>query len=158
MSPSKLIRHVALGLIVMLAQWLVLGRLQVWGAFPDAVLLYVAVMSLRYGRQIGAVNGFFFGFLMDAVYDTWGIQMLTKTLTGFLLGLVPGRGRENTLILPRQAFLGGLALSIVHHGLLVTFLALEAGASNSFMVLSLWLGSALYTAVLGFIVALFNLR
>ena len=41
-------------LIIRDALRLVLGRLQLWGAYPDAVLLYVAWLGLRQGRRIGA--------------------------------------------------------------------------------------------------------
>ncbi|MBT4602276.1 MAG: rod shape-determining protein MreD, partial [Bacteroidetes Order II. Incertae sedis bacterium] len=83
------IRTFFLGLGVFLLQWLILGRLTLWGAFPDAVLLFVAWLGVRKGRQWGALGGFFFGFLLDAVYGTWGMHMLVKTMIGFLMGLFP---------------------------------------------------------------------
>ena len=98
------------------------------------------------------------GFLVDAIYGTWGLHMFVKTLVGFLLGLFPSSERENLLILPRQAFLGSLVIALLHNGILVTFLALQSGASNTFMVSSLWLGSAFYTALLGTFVSLFTRR
>ena len=154
----NLLRHALIGLVVVAVQWLVLGRLTLWGAFPDAVLLYVAWLGLHHGRQYGSVGGFVLGFLMDAIYSTWGIHMFVKTLVGFLLGLFPARERETLLILPRQAFVGGLVIALLHNGVLVTFLALQSGASNTFMALSLWLGAALYTACVGTIASLFTFR
>lgn len=143
-----LLRSLLYGSGIVLAQWLVLGRLRLWGAYPDAVLLFVAWLALRYGRRAGAISGFACGFVLDLVYDTWGLHMLVKTIVGFMIGLFPSSEREGMLILPRQAFVGGLVLALVHNGLLVTFLALQTGARNSFLVMGLWLGSALYTAVL----------
>ncbi|QXD14520.1 rod shape-determining protein MreD [Rhodocaloribacter litoris] len=151
-------RHAAAGLVVLLVQWLVLGRLALWGATPDAVLLFVAWLGLRHGRRYGAIGGFVFGFFMDAIYGLWGIHMFAKTLTGFLLGLFPARERETLLILPRQALVGGLVIALLHNGVVVTLLALESGASNTFMATALWLGSSLYTAFVGFVAALFNVR
>ena len=142
-------RTVFLGFGVFLLQWLILGRLTLWGAYPDAVLLFVAWLGVRKGRQWGAVGGFILGFMLDVVYDTWGMHMLLKTLIGFLLGLFPSSEREGLLILPRQAFLGGLVIALVHNGIFVTMLALQAGARNSFLVAGLWIGYALYTAFLG---------
>ena len=153
-----LVRQVLAGFVVVAVQWLVLGRLRLWGAYPDAVLLYVAWLALHHGRRYGAIGGFGAGFLMDAIYGTWGIHMFVKTVVGFLLGLFPARERETLLILPRQAFVGGLVIALLHNGLVVTFLALQSGASNTFMATSLWFGSALYTACVAFIAALFNLR
>ena len=153
--PST-IRYVLIGLGVFVLQWLVLGRLKLWGSYPDAVLLFVAWISLRQGRRVGSVAGFGLGALMDAVYGTWGIYMFAKTLVGFLLGLFPADQRESLRLQPRQSFLGGLVVALLHNGLVVIFLALQTEASNAFMVFALWLGSALYTAFLSVIATLFS--
>lgn len=152
------VRHVLVGLLLVGLQWVVLGRLRLWGAYPDAILLFVAWMGLRNGRQAGAVSGFVGGLLLDVIYGTWGIHMFVKTLVGFLVGLFPANERETLLILPQQAFIGSLVIALLHNGLLVLFLALEAGTKNTFMITSLWLGSALYTAAVGTLASLFNAR
>jgi rod shape-determining protein MreD len=144
--------------LVFLVQWLILGRLRLWGAYPDAVLLFVAWMGVRNGRQAGAVTGFSAGLLMDVIYGTWGIHMFVKTLVGFLVGLFPANERETLLILPQQAFIGSLVIALLHNGLLVLFLALEAGTRNAYLLGALWVGSALYTAALGILASLLNTR
>jgi len=151
-----LVRYALIGLGVFALQWLVLGRLTLWGSYPDAVLLFIAWIGLRKGRQVGAVMGFGLGILMDIVYGTWGVYMFSKTLVGFLLGLFPADQRESLRLQPRQAFLGGLVVALLHNGIVVIFLALQTDASNSFMVLSLWLGAALYTAFVSVLATLFS--
>ncbi|NBC19200.1 MAG: rod shape-determining protein MreD [Bacteroidetes bacterium] len=153
-----LLRRVLIGLLVVALQWLVLGRLRLWGAYPDAVLLFVAWVGLRDGRLSGSVTGFGLGLLMDAIYGTWGIQMLVKTVIGFLIGLFPADERESLLILPQQAFLGALVIALLHNGLLVIFLALQSGTRTSFLISALWIGSALYTSIVGTIASLFSTR
>lgn len=153
--PS-LVRYALIGLGVFALQWLVLGRLTLWGSYPDVVLLFIAWMGLRKGRRVGSVMGFALGALMDIVYGTWGVYMFSKTLVGFLLGLFPADQRESLRLQPRQAFLGGLVVALLHNGIVVIFLALQTDASNSFMVLSLWLGAALYTAFVSVIATLFS--
>lgn len=148
MPLPALIRSLVYGVGVVLVQWLLLGRLRLWGAYPDAVLLFVAWLGLRYGRRAGSVAGFVCGFAIDVVYDTWGLHMLVKTAVGFMIGLFPSSEREGTLLLPRQALVGGLLLALVHNGLLVLLLSLQTGVRDSFLVFGLWIGSALYTAVL----------
>lgn len=148
------IRPILLGGLAFVLQWFFLGRLTLWGAYPDAVLLFVAWAGLRFGRRWGAVGGFVLGFLMDAVYQSWGLNMLAKTILGFVMGLFPSSERESLLILPRQAFLGGFLIAVVHNGILVALLALQAGARNSFLITGLWLGSALYTAFVATLAAL----
>ncbi len=151
-----LVRYALVGLGVFALQWLVLGRLTLWGSYPDAVLLFIAWIGLRSGRRVGAVVGFGLGTLMDIVYGTWGVYMFSKTLVGFLLGLFPADQRESLRLQPRQAFLGGLVVALLHNGIVVIFLALQTDASNSFMVLSLWLGAALYTALVSVLATLFS--
>ncbi|ARA94848.1 rod shape-determining protein MreD [Rhodothermaceae bacterium RA] len=151
------VRHLLIGLGLFLLQWLLLGRLQILGAMPDACLLYVAWLGLRYGRLPASVAGFALGFLMDAAYGLWGIHMFTKTLVGFLVGLFPTE-RETLRILPQQAFVGGLVIALVHNGLLIAFVALQSGARTAFLINAVWLGSAVYTALLGTLVALFARR
>jgi rod shape-determining protein MreD len=136
----------------------VLGRLRIFGAYPDAVLLYVAWLGLRHGRMAGSIGGFSLGLLMDAVTGMWGLHMFVKTLVGFLVGLFPANERETLLIQPQQALIGALVIALVHNGLFVTLLALDTGARNTFMVLALWLGSAAYTAFVGTLVSLFATR
>ena len=153
-----LLHRVLVGLLIVALQWLVLGRLRLWGAYPDVVLLYVAWLGLRHGRLAGAVSGFGLGFLIDAIYGTWGAHMLVKTLIGFVVGLFPASQRETLLIQPQQAFLGTLAIALVHNGLLVALLALQAGTRTSFLSTALWLGSSLYTSLLGTLAAIFTTR
>src|SRR5690625_138707 len=127
-------RQLILGAIVFLVQWLVLGRLQIFGAYPDIVLLFVAWLGIRNGRLSGSAGGFVLGFLLDAVYQTWGIHMFVKTLVGFLVGLFPANELETLLIQPRLAFLGDLVIAFVPIGLMVMLMALGTGAWYSLLV------------------------
>lgn len=136
-------------------QWLLLGRLRIFGAYPDGVMLFLAWYALHEGRRRGALTGFALGAAMDAAYGTWGIHMCVKTLVGFFAGLFAVEERKPLLIQPQQAFLGGLAIALVHNGLQVLLLALQTQATNDFLVYGLWLGSALYTAGVAYVAALF---
>ena len=152
------VRRILIGALVVALQWFVMGRLQIWGAFPDVVLLYVAWLGLRHGRLAGSVSGFATGLAMDAIYGTWGVHMFVKTLVGFLVGLFPASERETLLILPQQAFLGALVIALLHNGLLVALLALQSGTRTAFLITVLWLGSSFYTSLVGTLAALFNTR
>jgi rod shape-determining protein MreD len=153
------LRHVLFGLAVIVLQWLFFKRVALWGAVPDAVLLYVVWTGLRYGRLAGAVSGGAFGLLCDLfVYGTGGLHMFTKTLIGFLAGLIPLGGRDLSFVSPGQAFVGGLAAGLVHNGILVILVALRSGASNTFMIGALWIGGAFYTALVALIASLFATR
>ena len=153
-----LFRYAVVGFLVVLLQWLVLGQLTVWGAMPDAVLLFVAWVGLNFGRRTGAVAGFVMGLVMDAILDTWGMHMMLKTIVGFVLGLLPSEEYDELVILPRQALLGGFVIAFLHNGLQVVFLAIQSGTTSTSLTLSVWFGSAIYTALVGTIAALFAVR
>lgn len=154
----QLLKYVLTGIGLVLLQWLVLERLRIFGAYPDVLILFIAWVGLIRGRVAGALTGFILGLTMDVLHDTWGLQMLVKTLLGFVVGLYPASERETLVIQPEQAFLGALMVALFHNGLYVAMLALQTGARNTHLVLALWLGAGLYTAILGFIAALFHNR
>ena len=154
---SPILRQVLLGLGAIALQWLLLGRLKLWGAYPDLVLLFVAMTALRFGRVGGAVSGFLSGLAMDFLYGTWGIQMLVKTLVGFVVGLFRTEGSDPRLG-PLRAFGGALAVALLHNGLFVVILALEQSTRTLSLITALWLGSALYTAAVAGLGALLNPR
>lgn len=155
-----LILRIALtGLLAVLLQWIVLGRLRLWGAYPDGILIYVAWLAFAHGRRVGALAGFSLGFLMDVIYGTWGIQMFVKTGVGFMIGLFQNPDqREQPIIRPSQAFSMGLLIALLHNGLLVALLILQSGARDISIVFSHWIGAALYTAVVANIAARFVTR
>lgn len=152
------LRRVLVALGVFLLQWLVLSRLSIYGAVPDALMLYVAWVGFRFGRLPGSLAGFGLGFLMDAVAGTWGIHMFSKTLVGFAVGLVPANERESQIIQPAQAFVSSTLIALLHNGVLVTFIVLQSGARTSALIWAVWLGGAVYTGFVGLLANLVSRR
>lgn len=152
---SRSLRRLLIAVGVFGLQWLVLGRLRIYGTYPDGVMLFLTWYALHEGRKRATITGFGLGLLMDVVYGTWGIHMFVKTLIGFFVGMFAVEGRKALLIQPQQAFLGGLVIAVLHNGLLVILLALQTEATNSFLIYGLWLGSALYTGIVAYIASLF---
>jgi len=152
----QVFRLVLGGLLAVALQWFVFGRLRLWGAYPDVVLIWVAFQALRYGRTTGTVAGFATGLLMDAVYGTWGLEMILKTTLGFVVGIFRSELGDNLRVRPPQAFFGALLVAVVHHGLRVIILALDQDTRTTFLITGLWFGSAIYTAAVAFIFSLFR--
>ena len=153
------LRQIAIGLAVVLLQWL-LTNLELWDVWPDVVILYVAYVALRRGRVAGAVTGFWTGLLMDIIVmqDQLGLNTILKTLMGFVIGLFRSEQGENLKLTPVQAFVGALVVAVVHNGLMTIILALDVGTRTPFLVFGLWLGAALYTAVVALAGSLFRTR
>lgn len=155
----NVLRQVAIGLAVVLLQWL-LSNLRLWDVGPDVVLLYVAYVALRRGRVAGAVTGFWTGLLMDffVMQAFLGLNTVLKTLMGFVIGLFQSEQGEHLRLSPLQAFVGALVVAIVHNGLMTIVLALDQDTRTPFLVFGLWLGASLYTAVVALAGSLFSSR
>jgi rod shape-determining protein MreD len=153
------LRMVLYALGVVLLQWLVFGRLQVYGAFPDVVLLFVAYIGLRFGRLPGAAAGFGTGALLGLLYGMGGSQMLVKTVMGFIVGQFRTEGSEGPNLGAVRTFGGALALALVHNGLLAVILALEHQTRTAgYLIGSFWIGSAVLTALVALLWSLFRGR
>ena len=155
-----LLRRIGVGLVVVLLQWLVFQRLALWGIVPDVVLLFVTLVAVKRGRLAGATAGFAAGLAMDALTNPamFGVNALVKTVVGFVVGLFRSDQGENTRIGAPQAFLGALVVAVVHNGLVTIALALGEGTRTPFLIAGVWVGGALYTAVVAFVAALFTGR
>ncbi len=146
------------GAVVVVLQWLFFGRLELWGAYPDVVLLFLIWLAVRYGRVYGAVGGFLVGFALDAIYGLWGIQMFVKTLTGFLVGLVATIRTEALEKLILRVVEATLVTTLVHNVLLVLFVMLQSGTSGGSLVWAICVGGTLYTTFVAFLLSVFRSR
>ena len=59
---GDLLRLLFIGTVIVTLQWLFFGRLDLWGATPDVVLLFVVWVAVRYGQITGTIAGFSGGF------------------------------------------------------------------------------------------------
>ena len=152
------LRRILTGIGVVLAQWLVFQQLGLWGVVPDVVLLFVAVTAIKRGRMAGAIAGFSAGLLMDVLTNPqmMGLNALVKTLMGFVVGIFRSDQGENTRIGAPQAFLGGLLVATVQNGLVTILLALDLGTRTPFLIAGVWIGGAIYTAVVAGVAAMFS--
>lgn len=153
-------RRALVGLLVVLAQWLVFRRLPLWGVVPDVVLLWVALTALKRGRLAGAVAGFGAGLLMDLLVNpaTLGLHTLVKTLVGFVIGLFRSDQGENLRLDPVMGAVLALIVAIVHNGLMTIALALDQDTRTPFLIWGLWFGGAVYTALVAFVAGLYRRR
>ncbi len=150
------VRLFLIGTVVVTLQWLFFGRLDLWGAIPDVVLLFVIWVAVRYGRTTGTVVGFLVGFALDAIYGLWGIHMFVKTLIGFLIGHLNMINSEVFVRSIRRVIETTLVVSLVHNSLIMFFVVTQQGMGwgNFFWVLCV--GSTLYTTFIAFLAASFR--
>ncbi len=141
--------------VAVLSQWLFFGRLELWGAVPDVVLLYILLVAVRYGQTAGALSGFVAGFALDAIYGLWGVNMFVKTLVGFLIGLLNAINSQVFERSVRRVIELSLITSLAHNLLLVLFVLLQEGTGTGDLIWVVCVGNTLYTTFIAFMVATF---
>lgn len=85
--PADLAKLALLLFAAVLAQMAVFGPLEVAGGNADIVLVTLLVAALQRGSILGAIGGFWAGFLIDvATLGTLGFTSLLLTLAGYWIG------------------------------------------------------------------------
>ena len=73
--------------VAALAQVAVFSSVELFGGRPDLVLVTLVGIALLRGSVVGAVAGFWGGFLLDtATLDTLGVTSLLLTIAGYWIG------------------------------------------------------------------------
>ena len=152
---GDLLRLFFIGTAVVSLQWLFFGRLDLWGATPDVVLLFVLWVAVRYDQTTGMIAGFLVGFALDAIYGLWGIHMFVKTVIGFLVGLLNMINSEVFVRSARRVVETTLVISLVHNTLLALFVVMQRGVGWGYLFWVLCIGSTLYTTLVAFLVVTF---
>lgn len=91
------------------------GFISLWGAKPDLVLVVLIAYSLADDLEFGAALGFIAGLIQgSAVGLAMGSFIVTRTITGFLAGLVTTRLFSDNPIVP---MLSAMWLTLVAEGM-----------------------------------------
>lgn len=78
---------VVLLFVAVVVQATIMGSIQILDGTPDLVLVLLLVIALLRGAIVGALGGFWAGFLLDTVYlGTLGVTSLLLTLAGYWIG------------------------------------------------------------------------
>lgn len=123
---------VALGFL----QKLLLDRLLIFGAKPDAMLLLAVWIARREGQSFGTTAGFLIGLLMDLLHGTMGLDAFAKTVSGFVAGFFANPDnldKVSNFILATalSAFFWNVCLRTRVNGIASSFLQMDAlGSCN----------------------------
>lgn len=83
----RILAYVTIMLVLLLVQSTLISFIQVWGAKPDLPMVFALCMSMIRGEKIGAVTGFFNGFLEDILFGRFlGLNTIVKSATSYILG------------------------------------------------------------------------
>ncbi|MBN1541053.1 rod shape-determining protein MreD [candidate division KSB1 bacterium] len=138
--------HLVLLLLAVLLQNSVIDLIAIRGACPNLVLIYLLIIAIREQRLTTTVYGFAVGLFQDAaVSGILGLQAFVKTLVGFIGGTLFSSRRAQTWWRPTVAL---FALDLLHNVLIALLSSFDPNRNDLISAST----SALYTAVVGFIV------
>ena len=136
------------GLVAVLVQVVLIRHLQIFGATPDLVLVFLLWLCTRQPRTTVLLYAAFLGLLQDSLIDLWGIHMFSKTFMVLILHSFLNRISKNKFIFWQVVII--VFASAVLHNLAfygVTIFA-ELYTSGTKILINLLI-SAIYSALLG---------
>ena len=78
--------YIGILFIVALLQEFGLSKLTLYNVSPDIVTIFLAFISVAIGQRTGTSFGFFAGLLTGILSGNWGLNMLARTVEGFIAG------------------------------------------------------------------------
>lgn len=149
------LKDFGIGLGFVALQIVMFRHLKLWEMEPDLVLIYILWLITFRDRTACLLIAAGLGLFQDALLDVWGLNMFSKTLLTFLVyNFIPKSSDVRLLV--GQIFLTVLIASMVHN---IIFLGLSLVVENysaELLFWRKWIGSAVYTAIIGSIIHLFR--
>ncbi|MEO9887210.1 MAG: rod shape-determining protein MreD [Balneola sp.] len=145
---NNVLKHIAVGVIFVLSQLLLFQYLTIFGALADPLLVFCLWLALRYKRFEVLLFVAGLGLFQDALFDTWGLNMFTKTVTIFLTYRFISRNSEIKLLF-WQVFALIFSAAFVHNLFYLGFTFFLDTYQYPFSPVIMMLGNSLYTAIIG---------
>lgn len=144
-----------IGVCFILLQVLIFQHLKFYGATPDLLLIYLLWLAIRYNRIKLLIFAASLGFIQDALFDYWGLNMFAKTLLCFLFFNFVNRRKEGRLLV-WQIFLVLATASVIHNLIFLGLSTFIDAYTTGFIPIIFVLLSSLYTAFIGSILFIFK--
>lgn len=152
---KELVKDILLGGLIILSQLLLFRYLKVFGAEADLVLIYLVWIVATRDRFTAIVHAAIMGFALDFFMDTWGLHLIAKTLTIFIVyNLIPKF--TDTKLPTWQIFAVILAISFLHNIFFVGIAQFGQIFRVDSYVWIILLGNSFYTALTGSFLYLFK--
>ncbi len=149
---QRVFLYVGVAFLLGLAQKFFLDRLLLYGAAPDALIIWAVFIARREGQSVGTTAGFLIGLMMDLLHGTLGSNALSKTVSGFSAGFFresdkPSAQSEFLFATAIASLSGSVAFNLVSYGFTLVWWQYPLTAASS-LGFNLVLGYMAYTLVL----------
>lgn len=141
------VKYPLIGLLVLVAQIMLLGKLEIFSVTPDFLVIFIIYTGLISSQLLAIWLGFVLGFLADAVLATQlaGLSALGLSITGYLSGLFQVRIVRIPILLQ---YLLHLAFILLYFLITVTLYFQDSGWSVGSIFFLIVLPKTLYTYLL----------
>ena len=114
MNAPEWLRDIGWGLIAVIAHVTIFRHLNFFGAGPDLVMVYLLWILGTRDRTGNIVVAAVLAFTQDALLDTWGLNLFSKTLLAFLVTNMVPKVTETRLLFA-QVLSASFLLCLVHN-------------------------------------------
>lgn len=147
MKPS-LIRHILLGILVLIGQIMIFRHLRIFNSEPDLVLVFILLFAHHFDRTRSLLVAAFFGLAYDALLDLWGLHMFAKVaMVMFCYNFIPRPEDSKPQLV--QIFIIMLWLTFFHNAVLIGVSAFIQSLSTGTYLIEILVGNTIFTATIG---------
>ena len=151
---SGMLKYGIIGTAVVLLQVVIFNHLNYEAVRPDVALLAVLWVMATSSRTTALLFAGFVGAFSDFFMDTWGLNMLAKTLAAFIVYPFTPRLEESRLFIS-QVFVLVFSVSLIHNLFFVLAAWFSQVYETQHYFLQILLGGTIYTATIGSIIYFF---
>ncbi len=147
------LRDLLYGLLFLILQLVLIRQLTVFGLQADIVFIYCLYLLSRRDRTTVILLAALLGLTQDALLDLWGFNLISKTLSVYLLTFIIRNSEE--IKMPNQQVFLAVFFAFILHNFIYLMIAYFSG--NHAIAVAFWktlLGNSLYS---GFIATLLYL-
>ncbi|NOY05730.1 MAG: rod shape-determining protein MreD [Chlorobi bacterium] len=153
------VKYIAVLVLLVMAQQFVVPFITIKEAGPQFPVLLVAFIALGYGQIQSTVYGFVAGLLGDVLaMETIGIGALALTLAGFAAGYFFDQERTDEPLGSSRYVVTVIVTAMMYYLLYIFTYFRSLNENVAELILRIGLGGAVYTAVIGIVVALIASR
>jgi hypothetical protein len=138
------------GLLIIFTDQILLQHLSLWGIHFDALLLFLIWTLPNLNRTEAIYIYGSLAFLQDALYDSWGLMLFSKTLIILLFhAYLINRSQGN--VFSSQFAILTLTIALTHNTIYYLLALVTGGYASGLWPYTILLLGALYTTLLSFI-------
>ena len=152
---ARVVKDFLIGLFFILLEVMIFQHLSFFGSTPDPLLIYLLWLALKYDRFQIVIFAASLGFIQDALFDFWGLNMFSKTLLFFMFYRLLNRFSENRLLIWQICIL--IFMASLFHNLIFLGLSTFSDIYTAGLIPIIFMvGNSLYTAILGALLFIFK--